>query len=49
MPKVSASSKVSAICGIGSIGEYLRIGIGGDFGIAKRLQLVIDADGGHIE
>ena len=42
-PKVSVSAKVSAICGIGSIGigigEYLGIGIGigGNFGIGAAL------------
>ena len=37
--KVSVSAKVSAICGNGSfgIGEYLRIGIGGNFGIGAAL------------
>ena len=37
--KVSVSSKVSAICGIGSIGigEYLSIGIGGNVGIGAAL------------
>ena len=33
--KVSVS--VSAISGIGSIGEYLSIGIGGNFGIGAAL------------
>ena len=42
-PKVSVSAKVSAICGIGSIGigigEYLSIGIGigWNFGIGAAL------------
>ena len=40
-PKVSVSTKVSAICDIGSIGisENLRIGIGigGNFGIGAAL------------
>ena len=37
--KVSVSAKVSAISGIGSIGigEYLSIGIGGNFGIGAAL------------
>ena len=41
-PKVSVSVKVSAICGIGSIGigEYPGIGIGGNFGIGAALLLV---------
>ena len=36
--KVSASAKVSAICSIG-IGEYLAIGIDGNFSIGAALVL----------